>query len=436
MTLILILSLFVFTTTIFFLLKIQENTLFKLIIAGISATSFLSISFTISLFLNLSFLFYIIFLVLLNIASVVFLVRTRFKIPRFRFEISKWLILLLFIILIQSILFWNGSKRWGEWDAWAIWNLHAKFFFYDDAWKNLFTNKISWTHPDYPLMLPSLIAVFWKGLGTIHPIVPAAIAYSTLMGILCLLYASFKESRFKVIGLIGVVFLIVDFRFTSVAIMQYADTLVSLFILTTIILISKKEEKPDAYFLLIGLFAALPMWVKNEGNVFFLLASVVMLFQHYKQRRKILYYAMGVLPILLLYAYFKIVYAPANDLVGALDNNITQKLLSFERYTTIADYFINTLYDQFPLLMILPFAILVACPRQLTSGIVLILSGTLAAYLCVYIITPYDLTWHLSTSLLRLIHQIYPSIIYGSLFLLYRYSSPKTGVSQDQSSYK
>lgn len=424
MTLILILSLFVFTITIFSLLKIQEHTLFKLIIAGISATSFLGISFTISLFLNLSFLFYIVFLAILNIASVIFLIRTGFKIPTFRFKINKWSILLLFIILIQTILFWKGSKRWGEWDAWAIWNLHAKFLFYDDGWKNLFTNKISWTHPDYPLMLPSLIALFWKGLGEINPIVPAAVAYATLISVLCLLYASLQEGRFKVIGLTGILFLIIDLKFTSLAIMQYADTLVSLFILITIILLSKKEAKPNAYFSLIGLFAVLPIWVKNEGTVFFLLTSVLIIGQHYRQMRKILYYIIGVLPVLSLYIYFKIVYAPANDLVGALDNHTAQKLLSFDRYITIGNYLLNTLYYQFQLLLILPFALLLACPRKLVSGIVLVLSGTLAAYLCVYVITPHDLTWHLSTSLDRLIQQIYPSVIYGSLFILSKYLPP------------
>jgi hypothetical protein len=421
MIFILLLSIFVFSSSLFSLLKIQENTFFKLIISGIGALSFLSISFSFSLFFNLSFPFYITFLTILNIASVIFLIRTGVKIPALRFKINKWSILLLFIILIQTILFWKGSKSWGEWDAWAIWNLHAKFLFYDNDWKNLFTNKLNWTHPDYPLMLPSLIALFWKGLGELNPIVPAAIAYATLISILCLLYASLKESRFNIIGLIAILLLIIDLRFTSLAIMQYADTLVSLFILITIILLSKKEGKPDAYFFLIGLFAVLPIWVKNEGNVFFLLTCVLIICQHYKQMRKILYYIMGVLPVLLLYVYFKMVYAPANDLVGALDNHTTQKLLSFDRYITIGKYFLTILYYQFQLLLILPFALLVACPRRLVSGIILILSGTLAAYLCVYVITPHDLTWHLSTSLDRLIQQIYPSVIYSSLFILSKY---------------
>lgn len=431
MTLILILSIFVFSAAIFSLLKIEENTFFKILISGICASSFLSISFTLSLFLNLSFLFYIIFLALLNIVSVIFLVRKGLKMPHFAFKINKWLILLVAILLVQSVLFWKGSKRWGEWDAWAIWNLHAKFFFYEDAWKNLFSNKISWTHPDYPLMLPSLIAVFWKAMGDIHPMVPAVIAYVTLVSVLCLLYASFKEGRFKIVGLAGILFLTLDLKFTSLAIMQYADTLVSLFILTTIVLLSKKEGKPDAYFSLVGLFAALPIWVKNEGNVFFILTCVLIICQHYRQLHKVLYYAIGVLPILALYVYFKIAYAPANDLVGALDNHTVQKLLSFDRYKTIINYFLDTLYYQFPLLLVLPFVILVACPRKLASGIVLVVSGTLAAYLCVYVVTPHDLTWHLSTSLNRLIQQVYPSGIYCTLFIVYKYSlaSPKPALS-------
>jgi hypothetical protein len=33
-------------------------------------------------------------------------------------------------------------------------------------------------------------------------------------------------------------------------------------------------------------------------------------------------------------------------------------------------------------------------------------------YLVIYVITPYDLNWHLSTSLDRLILQIFPAVVY------------------------
>src|SRR6185437_8443315 len=37
----------------------------------------------------------------------------------------------------------------GQWDAWAIHNLHARFLYYPDAWRDLFTPLLTWNHPDY-----------------------------------------------------------------------------------------------------------------------------------------------------------------------------------------------------------------------------------------------------------------------------------------------
>lgn len=33
-------------------------------------------------------------------------------------------------------------------------------------------------------------------------------------------------------------------------------------------------------------------------------------------------------------------------------------------------------------------------------------------YIFVYLITPYDLSWHLATSLTRLLYHVYPSVIF------------------------
>ncbi len=147
------------------------------------------------------------------------------------------------MVLIGTISFTLNSLRWGQWDAWAIWNLHAKFLFHEDSWETLFTHKITWTHPDYPLMLPSLIAVFWKGIENISPVIPVIIAYVVYISILSLIYSSINITRFKFIALIGVLFLTLDTNYLAIAASQNADTLLSLFILIPVILVSKKKEK-------------------------------------------------------------------------------------------------------------------------------------------------------------------------------------------------
>ena len=52
----------------------------------------------------------------------------------------------------------------GEWDAWAQWNLRARFFargLADGAWRDAFAPVLAWSHPDYPPLVPSSIARLW-----------------------------------------------------------------------------------------------------------------------------------------------------------------------------------------------------------------------------------------------------------------------------------
>ena len=65
----------------------------------------------------------------------------------------------------------------GDWDAWAIWNQHARFLFRgggSDAWRGFFA--ITWSQPDYPLLLPASVARVWAYAGHESTLGPALIA--------------------------------------------------------------------------------------------------------------------------------------------------------------------------------------------------------------------------------------------------------------------
>ena len=51
----------------------------------------------------------------------------------------------------------------GRWDAWLIWNMHARFLFRGgDHWRDAFASGLDWSHWDYPLLLPLAIARSWN----------------------------------------------------------------------------------------------------------------------------------------------------------------------------------------------------------------------------------------------------------------------------------
>ena len=69
-----------------------------------------------------------------------------------------------------------GTEPNGEWDAFAVWNLQARFLYRGSAgaWTNIFDPAV--TNGGYPLLLPGLVNGAWTVVGDERPIVPALLA--------------------------------------------------------------------------------------------------------------------------------------------------------------------------------------------------------------------------------------------------------------------
>jgi hypothetical protein len=111
-------------------------------------------------------------------------------------------------------------------------------------------------------------------------------------------------------------------------------------------------------------------------------------------------------------------------------STLLDKLLSVQRYLTIFRFaggqFIrygNLVLPLLPLLLIYLLIMGTSVPKEQAKSI-LSLSLRLAllagSYFVVYLLTPHDLAWHLSTSINRLLSQIMPSL----LFLYFLVVSP------------
>ncbi|MCX6232495.1 MAG: hypothetical protein NTZ33_13240 [Bacteroidetes bacterium] len=354
-------------------------------------------------------------LILVN--SLIFLIYIKKKKIKFNLNLNvKKLDIFFLLVLFYSLYFFiQNSNKWGQWDAWAIWSLHAKFLFYTDNWQNLFTNRIAWTHPDYPLMLPSMIAMFWCAIGDTTFIIPFFIALLPYIGILILFYFSFKN---PVISIVSIIIITLDFSFTNRAAAQYADILLAFFYLLSCILITKiideKNNKSNLYYLL-GFISSSCLWIKNEGSVFFILICIFIVIKNFRNYNALLKFGIGALIITVVYISFKICYAPSNDLVSKQSGNTLSKIFDIKRYEMILNYFKKMILMKFQIIPILAFIFLLKW-RKLSPSL-LIIGLTLIIYFAVYIITPYDLQWHLETSLERLIDQIYPSLLF--VFLNY-----------------
>ncbi|MBN2438901.1 MAG: hypothetical protein JXL20_09920, partial [Deltaproteobacteria bacterium] len=58
------------------------------------------------------------------------------------------------IASLGSFIFAFLKEPHGKWDAWLIWNMHARFLFRGgEHWRDAFASGLDWSHWDYPLLL-------------------------------------------------------------------------------------------------------------------------------------------------------------------------------------------------------------------------------------------------------------------------------------------
>ena len=320
----------------------------------------------------------------------------------------------------------------GGWDAFAIWNLHARFLFRGGPhWRDGFTPLLSWSHPDYPLLLPASIAHFWSLLGTADPRVPAVIAIAFTFATVGLLFATLAISRGRISAMMGCIALLTTPAFVEQGTWQYADVPLSFFFLATIACLHLNDgrllQSPGSGSLfLAGIASGFAAWTKNEG-VLFLAAMIVARQWAFIQssrrpaqqkvpfsRHSAMFLA-GCAPVLALIIYFKHWIAPPGDLFSSPDVMLL-RMVQPARLWAVTKWFGKDLL-RFGDWLLVPGTVLVAiyygiCGRRgINGGAALGLVLTLAGYFFIYLITPYDIYWHLRFSSARLFLQLWPSTL-------------------------
>lgn len=312
----------------------------------------------------------------------------------------------------------------GRWDGWAIWNLHARFLADDGAWTDLFSNPLAWSHPDYPLLLPGVLARAWLWAGATPTIAPAMVAILFTLALPLLAAGALWQLHRPRAGWAAALLILGTPQLLRLGASQYADVPLALYVLATVALLAMAEGgagAPDRLHLLAGLTASLAAWNKNEGLVFcgmVLLAAGADLWRHNGRRealRRWIHLLAGMAPVLTAVLHFKLTYAPPNDLAAVVTpTEILYKLLDPARVAHVAGRFALEIAGLGYGLAIL-FALWCALARRafppetpagFLGGRILLLM--LAAYGGIFWITPQPLGWHLDTAAARLLLQLWP----------------------------
>ncbi|MBI1922558.1 MAG: hypothetical protein HYS23_15925 [Geobacter sp.] len=351
-------------------------------------------------------------------------------------QIHRFLAIVFCFLLVSAIAIFVAISILGPhggWDACMIWNLRARFLFRGGVhWNNAFSGLLYWPyHTDYPLLIPANVARGWTYIGKETQAMPAMIGLLFTFATIGLLLSSLTILKCRSLGLLAAVIMLGTSRFLMHGTSQYADVPLGFYFLAAIALLFLQGVFPSNYIpiLLAGMMSGFSCWTKNEGLLFF--ASFVAAYliaipgatARDKKLRQLAFFTFGSLPMLLILLYFKLSIVPPNDLFSALEvMKIVQNLTNPDRHYQILKQLMIVVQGSFPLVMLFPFLYYFGfdisrhrfelCVSALT--ICLVISG----YIGVYLISPYNLQWHIATSLERLLIQLLPSIVFIQFIML------------------
>ena len=326
-------------------------------------------------------------------------------------------------LALISFVYFERISPHGRYDAWAIYNLRARFIYRAGGdWPLTFSPDSYWNvHADYPLLLPLNIVWVWNALGgeTVRAAMVQAGIF--LFGTAGLLFAATAHARTTGQASLAALLLLGAPIFLDRGASQTADVPLAFFILATCVLMYFYDtHRQPGLLVLAGFAAGLAAWTKNDGLP--LLAAVIpacgLAFGRKDAARTTGWLAAGLaLPAAVL-IYFKVFLAPPSEFLAGMAG----KILDPSRYFLILRFMLHGAWSlggwPFPILLILVVHRFVfrrsdaAGDRRGILAILILLGLQVAGYCSAFLFSPYDLEWHLGYSIERLWIQLYPALLF------------------------
>ena len=203
--------------------------------------------------------------------------------PKTGSKLETWIATIFAVELLASLgsfLVAFLKEPHGKWDAWLIWNMHARFLYRSgEAWREVFAGGMEWSHWDYPLLLPLSIVRGWKYSGNDSIYIPAAFALLFTLLTLGLLLCALMFLRRRIQGYLAAMILLGTPLFIMMGASQLADVPLAFFMLTTLVLLFLPARSPgnrSGALVLSGIAAGLCAWTKNEGLLFLLIVYLLL----------------------------------------------------------------------------------------------------------------------------------------------------------------
>jgi hypothetical protein len=320
----------------------------------------------------------------------------------------------------------------GNWDAWSQWNLRARFLFrgVPVEWRNGFAPVLSWSHPDYPLLVPASVARLWlyANRESVHVPVLLAAGWAALTVIVAATSVARGHGASR--GCLAAAAILACPSFVRYSPAQCADIPLALFMLTSFVALGRAAEGTHpAWWTMTGGAAALAAWTKNEGLAFFVVflapvAIVSLRTTGSRFLRTAAWFAAGSAPVLIVLIVFKQTLAPPSYFVATQSlGEALSHVFARARALDVTVAMTRELWlSGATIVGVLP----AACALLLISGfrrssdvgaIVAwpVTAAMLVVYGAAYLASPLDLAWQLRTSLDRVVLQLVPTIVWAAM---------------------
>ena len=322
------------------------------------------------------------------------------------------------------------SAPHGQWDAWAIWNQKARFFYrVGDGWTAYL--PIFWAQPGHPVLVSLSVARLWAYAGAELTAVPAllsgvygATALAVVMGAL-----NVNRTRAWVAGSV----LIAPFAFSHLVAAQTADLPVSMLVVASLAMLRQDDPRvwrdphwARSALLLAGLLASLAVWTKNEGAVFVAASAllVVWIALRHGHARDMVWWVAGAAPVLAIVAWFKLVLAAAPPVYGPTTTAAAlDYVLSPERHERV----IGLMWPFFlswggpwaawslPVVMCGALGLALTPVGRSGRGVLAVVAVMLIGYYGAYLVSSMEITQLVATTYERLVMQVWPALVLAAL---------------------
>ena len=335
---------------------------------------------------------------------------------------------LAFATAVVMFIVYALTKPHGEWDAWSIWNLRARFLFRaGEFWKDAFSSELAWSHPAYPLMLPGIVALCWTLARGESTLAPAGVAFLFTFGVAGILVSALGILRGKTQAFIAGTVLLGGVSLIVNGANQYADIPVGFFMLATLALLCLQERHPDdlRFTILAGLAAGFAAWTKNEGLLFLVAVFAARAWAIYRYgngvalARQLPRMAAGFAAPLAVVVFFKLRFPTSDDLLAKRPHQIVANVADIGRWITVVEGYIRAPFRVggflIPIILVLAlywYLVRFKVEEQDRPALATILGTiaiTLAGEFAIYLAFPSDVIWQLNTSLERLLQQLWPA---------------------------